>query len=180
MAANPVITAEHLRSRLDYNPETGLFTWKAKLCDDVQSRRWNGKYVGKVAGSVGVNGYVEIGFNKGGVRFRGFAHRLAWLHVHGVLPSKMIDHIDGNKTNNRISNLREATFAENSWNTGARSWSKSGVKGVSWDKSRGKWFASIFVHRKQIALGRYDSIQEAAAAYAEAARLYHGEFANLG
>lgn len=174
------VTVDEVRARLDYDPSTGIMVWRKRPGNDHQTNAWNAKFWGKTAGSKAVNGYMEVGWVKDGARFRSFCHRLAWAHFHGAWPSKMIDHIDGDRSNNRIANLREATGSQNAWNTGARSWSKSGVKGVSWDKERGKWFASIFVNRKQIALGRYDNIDDAAVAYADAARRYHGEFANTG
>ena len=176
----PNVTAEEVRAKVDYDPDTGLFVWRTRPGADHQTNAWNAKYAGTQAGSKMANGYVEIGWISSGRRFRSLGHRLAWVHFYGAWPKDMVDHIDGDKANNRIINLREATMAQNAWNTGARPWSKSGVKGVSWDKSRGKWFASIFVNRKQIALGRYDDIREAAEAYAEAARRYHGDFANTG
>lgn len=172
------LTREFVLERLHYDPGSGVFTWRRRPGHDHQTNVWNAKYIGRSAGSVAANGYVDISFLVGNRRIRAAGHRLAWLYVYGVHPSAFIDHIDGDKTNNRIENLREATAAQNAWNTGARSWSKSGVKGVSWDKSRGKWFASIFVNRKQIALGRYDAIEDAARAYEAAALRFHGEFAN--
>lgn len=175
------LTVEWVRERLAYDRDTGTLTWRDRPGDDHQTKAWRTKYAGKVAGSAIRSGYIEIAFSLGGGRrVRTYAHRVAWLIATGAWPAACIDHIDGDRTNNRLSNLRQATLAQNAWNTGARSWSKSGIKGVSWESSRQKWFASIVVNRKQIALGRFDTKEQASAAYAEAARKYHGDFANTG
>lgn len=89
-----------------------------------------------------------------------------------------VDHVDGNGLNNKRSNLRLCTPSLNSGNAQKRSNNRSGVKGVSWDAKRCKWFACIRVNGKTLPLGRYTRIEDAAAAYATAAAKVFGEFAN--
>lgn len=172
------IPVSYVAERVKYDPCTGVLAWQELPGHDRQTKVWNARFAGKPAGSENAGGYIEVSLKLPcGKRFRSYAHRIVWALCTGMWPQELVDHRDGDKKNNRFGNLRLASYAENAWNTGARSWSQSGIKGVSWDASRRKWQASIFVKRKQIALGRYDTKEEAAAAYAEAAARYHGEFA---
>lgn len=146
-----------MRELLTYNKESGLFTWKH-----------NGKSAGGTSG-----GYIEIQINK--VRFK--AHRMAWAFVYGECPSDMeIDHENLNRADNRISNLRLATRSQNGRNKTAKSNSKTGVKGVYYDKQTGKYRSEIQVDGKRLKLGRFLTIDDAAKAYRIAAEKYHGEF----
>lgn len=105
------------------------------------------------------------------------AHRAAWAMTYGECPKKHIDHIDGNKANNRISNLRVCTHNQNQHNQGIRKTNKSGYKGVSWMKSVQKWHAQICANSKVTHLGFYSTPEEAAKVYDRAALDIHGEFA---
>ena len=106
-----------------------------------------------------------------------YAHRLVWLYHHGSMP-RMIDHIDGVFRNNRIENLRECTPAQNQYNSPRKSNNKSGHKGVAFCSGyRNPWRARIVVNKQPILLGRYDTPEEAAIAYAEGAKRYAREFA---
>jgi hypothetical protein len=118
-------------------------------------------------------GYIRVGV--GGELF--LAHRLAWFYVHGEWPSE-IDHIDRNRANNAISNLRSVTTSQNRQNSGLSRRSTSGVSGVSWDKRRGKWKAHIGIGYKKFQV-RYDTKAEAIAARKAAEAKYFGEFAPL-
>lgn len=91
----------------------------------------------------------------------------------------LVDHIDGDPHNNRLANLRLATSRQNQCNQKTRSDNTSGLKGVSWSEERQKWQTGIQVNGKRIALGRFNTKEEAYAAYCEAARRLHGEFARL-
>ena len=165
MSVHPLISAERLRQVLAYDPQTGLFTWLERLTNKIQ--------VGDVAGHVDPStGYRRIGVDN----VCHHAHRLAWLYVYGCLPLH-VDHIDGDQSNNKIANLREATVSENMRNTRIRSDNKSGIKGVSWDRRDSKWYAYIRVHGRSYALGRYDSLPAAREARLAGERKYHGEFA---
>ena len=107
------------------------------------------------------------------------AHRLIWLHQYGEWPAHDIDHIDGDKLNNRIDNLREATHAENQHNTGASRNNTSGYKGVHWFKEKKKWQVRIQSSGKPLHLGYFDSAEAGHEAYREAAIRLHGEFARV-
>ena len=162
------LTAEYVRSILDYNPETGVFKWKWR--DDVR-RCDNARFAGKVAGVVQLDGYISIRINKR----RYLAHRLAWLYVHGEWPAEQIDHIDGVPANNRIANLRLATNQENQRNVGLQKNNSTGIKGVHWHKRRGKFMAEIR-SGKRLYLGYFDTLAEAAAARTAAEIEYFGPF----
>ena len=153
------LTAEYLRSILDYNPETGVFTWKA-------GRRWVKK--GTIAGSPNTSGYMRIVVD--GREYK--AHRLAWFFYYGEWPKGHLDHKDRDPANNAISNLRECTPRENQHNS-TKCWGSSKYQGVSWQKSRNKWKAQIRVNNKLLHLGVFDDELEAANVYREAKEKYH-------
>jgi hypothetical protein len=163
------ISAERLRELLEYSPDTGEFRWKVK-----SKTRW--VRPGAIAGCVDHHGYRRIVV--AGHRYA--AHRLAWFYVHGRWPSEQIDHINGDGTDNRICNLREASHAENQQYKGATKRSSTGLKGA-YRRSKGRcgFSAAISVNGKVIRLGDFLTAEEAHAAYTEAARKYHGEFARL-
>jgi len=96
----------------------------------------------------------------------------------GKFPFGEIDHVDGNRSNNSWSNLRRATRSQNAANT-KKNTNTSGRKGVSWDKQTQKWRAKIQHHYRSVCLGRYDALDKAATAYAEAAKKIFGEYAKL-
>jgi hypothetical protein len=164
------LTREILEEWLDYDSQTGIFTWKGK-----DGRSYLGRAPGKEAGHFTKQGYRQI-------RYHGdliFAHHLAWLWVYGELPTCIMDHVNCVRDDNRISNLRLATSAENARNTQIGMNNKSGYKGVSWSESKGKWRATITVDGRQKYLGNYDDPKEAYAAYCSAAPRLHGEFARI-
>jgi hypothetical protein len=161
------LTAEYVRSILDYDAETGVFTWV--------NARGNLK-AGSVAGTVDYQGYVRISINER--RYR--AHRLAWLYVHGEKINVEIDHINGVKSDNRIANLRTATRSQNEANKAKTQKNTSGYKGVSWHKDVKKWIAHIMVNQKAKYLGSFSTREEAHKAYCSAANDIFGEFANVG
>jgi hypothetical protein len=152
---------ERLRAALSYDPETGNFT------------RLAGPRKGKNAGYRKANGYVTIWVNRRDY----FAHRLAWLYVHGEWPLGHIDHISLDPSDNSIKNLRVCTPSQNMRNARRTSRNKTGVKGVSWIERRRKWRAQICVAGTHISLGHFATLEAAASAYATAAAKYHGEFA---
>jgi hypothetical protein len=158
--SKPDITAEQLRKILEYSAETGVLVWKIRPSRAVKA--------GDVAGCVDNNGYVTVGINRRIYK----SHRLAWLIVHGVWPNGLIDHIDGNKSNNRLSNLRlvnETGNAENVRRPNKRN--KSGFMGVIWFQN--KWRASITIKHKTKWLGDYATPEEAHQVYLDAKRSYH-------
>jgi hypothetical protein len=149
---------ERMKTLLEYDGETGVFTWK------VCRSGTEGK--GSVAGWLD-NGYIRIMVD--GKSYR--AHRIAFAFEYGYFP-KEIDHKNRNKSDNRIKNLREATPQENSKNKSMSSRNTSGVTGVGWHKGTGKWHARITVDGKLIHLGLYDHIFKAVQARSEANRKY--------
>lgn len=164
-ATDRIPSAERLRELLDYDPETGLFTWKEK--------RSSRALLGQVIGAEAKNEYVRVLVDGR----RCLAHRLAWLHVHGAHPRRMIDHINGNKSDNRIANLREASARVNCENHHkARKDSKSGVMGVRYTERLGKWMALIKFNGKSRCLGHYPTPEEAHAVYLECKRFLHPGF----
>lgn len=166
----PELTAEKLRSRYSYDPETGIFTSKTTYL------RWK---AGRAAGCVceGGNGYKRILINIDKKLYR--AHRLAWLYVYGVWPERDIDHIDGNSINNRIANLRLATDSQNLGNMKKPITNRSGKKGVSWHAAGQCWQVHIRVEGKNHYLGHFPTVDEGHAAYCAAAERMRGEFARF-
>ena len=150
------LSRSKLSEVLEYNPVTGQFVWRS-----------DGTYAGTK-----VKGYIAI---RVGLR-RYYAHRLAWLYVKGVWPVSQIDHINRNKSDNRIANLRQATASQNQGNRTAPCNNKSGIRGVRFDKARDKWYADIRKNGRTQFLGRYDTAEEATAVYSRAAQEQFGEF----
>jgi hypothetical protein len=161
------VNKEFFDSILIYEPDTGNFYWKIS--------RNNKTKAGVKAGYIDSRGYVMIMCNK--KQFS--AHRLAWLAVYGKFPDNMIDHKNCVRHDNRIENLREATFSENNRNASISSKNTSGYKGVWHYKKYNKWRAEIQVNKKKFHLGLFETKEEAHAAYVEAAKKYHGEFARV-
>jgi hypothetical protein len=147
-----------LKRNFHYDEITGLF------------KRINKPRIWHVKGSLTQYGYLNI--RVGGKVY--FAHRLAWLYVTGNWPKKYIDHINGDKTDNRIINLREATHSENMQNIkGPLRGNKSGFLGVSWSSQNKKWVAQIRCNGSLKVIGRYDSPEEAGLAYLKAKKELH-------
>jgi len=161
-----MITAERLREALNYDPETGVFTWRIDT----------GRYPpGMVAGTLRSDGYRYIK-----VDGRGYlAHRLAWLHTTGTWPAQQIDHRDGDRANNRLGNLREATNAQNAANSRLNA-GKLLPKGVFYRASSGRYLANIRHGGKLRHLGTFTTAEQAHRAYQHAANMLHGEFARTG
>jgi hypothetical protein len=164
MKINPLPPLEVLNTLLNYDPETGVFRWKQLL-------RRNQISEDSIAGSLKENGYIVITISNKQYP----AHRLAYKMYYGIEPHGMLDHIDLNKSNNRINNLRIATIAQNHANTKARITNRTGVKGVSL-RSHG-YIARFRFNKKEIHLGTYKTIKEASLAYEQATKKYFGEFA---
>ena len=153
-----------LRRLLAYDPITGSLHWRVDRCR-VRA--------GDLAGQPHPRGYWTVTANQG----RYLAHRLAWAIHYGSWPERHIDHINGNKLDNSIANLRLASVAENARNGRMRRTNTSGFKGVSYIAATGRWRATIMVDGKQRWLGTHPTPEAAHAAYAVAAHQMHGEFA---
>lgn len=156
----------------------GNLYWKkrdlSEFATETAGKVFNTRAAGKLAGTVErSNGYREI-------RIYGktyLAHRIIFYMFYGYLP-EMVDHIDRDIFNNKIENLRAATRSQNSANSKLNRNNKSGVKGVYKDKSSGKWIARMKFKGKQITLGKFDSIAEAAVVRINAATNKYKEFAH--
>ena len=150
-----MITQADVKHYFIYDPETGVFTRRIK---------WYGTEAGTVVGVNDGAGYIQIGL-KGKV-YR--AHRLAWLYMTGESPRK-VDHKNGNRSDNRWSNLQKADDTENARNRG-------GVRGVTFSKAMNKWQVQICMHRRSYYLGCYEDIELAELVAAEARDKYFNEF----
>lgn len=146
-----MLTQEYLKEILQYNENTGIFTWLKKTTNCIHNRI----VVGSVAGSVSKRGYLQIVINNK----RYFSHRLAWLYVYGKYPNNNIDHINGITNDNRIENLRDVTQRTNSQNR--KTHRKGSLVGSSYCKKRNKWRSTIYFNRKRYHLGYFETALEA-------------------
>lgn len=142
--ADANLSAEFLRINFSYDPDTGIFI---RMGEDKQS------------GRIATKGYRQIAII--GKRF--MAHRLAWLHFYGVWPTKQLDHINRNKDDNRIANLREVDNQTNQENVELWNHNRSGFRGVSL-RQDGRFRADIKTNGKTKALGVFDNLEDAASA----------------
>lgn len=168
-----IISTGYLRERLDYEPESGKFTWRSKAVNRGIDRYWNRRFSGQEAGRVNQKGYREITID--GRLYP--AHRLAWLYIHGEWPTLEVDHIDRQRDNNQIANLRVASRCQNAWNKRIAANNSSGATGVVWHSKLNKWQAQIEVRGRSIYLGVFGDIEEAREARATAAKQCFGEWA---
>lgn len=162
------LTQDRLKELIHYDQETGIFTWKHR------SGRGGG-FSGRKATCLKDGGYVVIR-----VDYRLYkAHRLAWLYVYGRWPEKIIDHINRNKSDNRICNLRECNHSQNCINGKRLINNQSGHRGVTYKNEKHRkrqWKASIIKDGKSIHLGYFMTKEEAVIARAEANIRLFGEF----
>ena len=158
---------EEVKRLLHYDKDTGIFVWTEFAGQKVR---------GKVAGTTTWNGYVRI--NHYGKSYA--AHRLAWLYMTGDIGDFVIDHIDGNPSNNKFENLRKSSMSQNQFNSKKSKANSSGIKGVYLHKPSGKWQASIRVNGELIYLGLHDDKFTAQKVRRDACIKYHGEFHNHG
>lgn len=153
------ITQERLKQLLMYEPDTGVFTWR------VDHRKYQ---AGHVAGRDNGTGYLVVWISPRLYQ----AHRLAWLYMNGSWPTASIDHINGKKSDNRILNLRDVSHAQNMSNLKrARVDNKLGVMGVH--QVRNKFVAQIQTNGVTKRIGRFNTPEEAHAAYLEEKRRLH-------
>lgn len=160
------LSRKFLQSVLDYNEHDGLLRWKVDRQGHTRK--------GDVAGSSSKKGYVYVGIQQK----RYLAHRLIWFYVHGSWPPQQIDHINGVKDDNRLSNLRLATGSQNQANTSKQRNNTTGFKGVVFHKPRNKFRAEISYQGTSINLGLFDTAEEAYKAYFDKSKELYGEFAN--
>ena len=160
-----MITQARLKKLLNYNPETGMFTWIKRAANRI--------HIGDIAGYMR-DGYIVIRVGN----FDHGAHRLAWLYMTGEWPEQ-IDHISHVKSDNKWCNLRKVSHAENQRNAPLRRDNVSGSAGVYWNKKDKKWRASIGDNGKKIYLGNFDK-KEDAETTRKAAEIKYGYHENHG
>jgi len=154
------VSISEIKSRLKYEPDTGHVFWIKGPRSGKQAFTYTSK-----------KGYYVSTFRHEGGCTTLAAHRVAWALYHGEWPSGQIDHIDGNKLNNRLVNLRDVVNAENAKNMAMKSNNTSGVNGVYLHKQTGKWCAQINAFGKTIGLGLFPKIEEAVIARKAAERV---------
>ncbi|MBP9693184.1 MAG: HNH endonuclease [Alphaproteobacteria bacterium] len=164
---------DYINSRINYDLNTGIFTWKSIDAKQRLEKTWNARYAGKQTGYVRRNGYKFIIINK-----REYScGQIAWLLVHKSWSEKEIDHINGDPLDNRILNLREATRSQNAINKGIQGNNSTGYKGVWKRRNSESWVAEIGFQGKHIKLGSFDCPIKASEAYSKKAKELHKEFA---
>jgi hypothetical protein len=165
MRIPPLPPIDELKRFFAYDARTGLITRRLGMSQYPR---------GSVAGSR-QHDYIYVEYH----RCRILAHRLAWALYYGDWPNGDLDHINFDRMDNRIENLRIASVAANQRNRGVQSNSSTGIKGVTRHKQTGKYMAKISLNKKATYLGIFDDPHEAAHAYNRAAIRLHGEFARL-
>lgn len=172
MAEIKAVSPALVREFLAYDGETGLFMWKSRAREHFTTQRaysvWNARYAGGAAMAVlHSRGYLAGNIFKVSI----LAHRAAWAHYFGEWPKNIIDHINGDKTDNRIANLRDVTYSLNNRNVRPKLGKESKYVGVFPANSKnGAWVASICVDAKKIHLGTFHSEDCAGRAYDAAVR----------
>lgn len=164
------LTQEYLKSRIHYDPTTGVFTWLRKIERSGYDVDWNRKFAGKIAGTPHSGGRYHVVTVD---QYRYLAHRLAFFYFHGWWPDE-IDHINRNPSDNRIENLCASSRHDNMMNTGKRSNNTSGFKGVHWYPQTKKWRAGYRHKGVYRCAGFYDTAEEAGAAYIKAVEDFFG------
>jgi hypothetical protein len=173
----PLPSPELLRKLLRYEPETGKLFWLSRTLDIVPNERnmnsFNSQFAGKEA-FIADNGE---GYRKGGIFRRTYkAHRVIFAIAYGRWPTHEIDHINGNKADNRLCNLREATRSQNQRNRKPRG-GASKYKGVY--KKGNYWASAICFNGAQLHLGTFKNELDAYAAYCAASKKHHGEYGRI-
>jgi hypothetical protein len=157
---NTSLTQIELKTVLSYDPSSGVFRWRNKICKRVVP--------GTVAGWKSDKGYIKITLH--GVDY--FAHRLAWLYMTGAWPNDVVDHRDGQRDNNRWTNLRDTTHQENMQNR-TRCWNQTGLMGAFKRTGRAGFFSVIKRNGAAIYLGNFPTAEQAHEAYLKAKAAIH-------
>ena len=170
---------EYLRQCFSYDAQSGVLTWRVRPREHFKGgagwHNFNNQFANRPAGSKTDSGYIDVTINGAGYPIA----RVIWAMHTGQSEFSHVDHIDGDPTNNRASNLRLATFAENARNRTHESNNSSGVRGVTWHKHSRKWWARVTLDGKTHSLGVYKTIEEAAVVVYEAKQRMFGEFARV-
>lgn len=178
MATRTLPSQTYLRQCFDYDPETGILTWRERPREHFPTFAGmvasNAKYAGKQAGKCLSKGYPQVGF----LGKTWPCHRIIWKMVTGKDPDQ-IDHINHDRADNRWSNLRSANEQQNHFNMPRYRNNRSGFKGVHRHSQNQKWIAQIRSNGRSRHIGSFDTVEAAKAAYDEAAKRLHGEFASF-
>jgi hypothetical protein len=162
MTAN-IITQDDLKALLDYNQHTGIFTWKVKKANRIK--------IGDVAGYK-IRGYLNVEING-----KPYAlHRLAFLYMTGEMPIDVVDHVNGDQSDNRWCNLRNATQKQNTINVKLSKRNTSGHRCIHFNKNMNKYAVRCVVNKVRTHLGYFADINEAISVYEDFAKKHHGEF----
>jgi hypothetical protein len=165
--------AKRARELFIYEPDTGALRWRVDRVSKLRSgNNITRVRAGDIAGTTQSQGYRSVYMDNR----QHLAHRVIWLIVHGEWPPHQIDHINGDRLDNRLCNLRAVRQHENMLNRGAQSNSKTGVKGVSWDKREQRFVVRLKVAGKYRSFGQYRTLEEAVSACARVTAEYHGGF----
>lgn len=162
-----MITQKRLKEVLNYDPETGIFTWKIKISKKI--------IVGTEPRSLNRYGYKRIRIDKRDY----MAHRLAFLYMTGEFPKDQVDHINRIRTDNRFCNLRNASNAQNQWNKSKLRNNSTGFKGIHFANRERRFVAKVNVENKTICIGYFKELKCAVEAYENFVRKAHGEFSCL-
>lgn len=177
MAKAEVLSPALLRQLLEYDPGTGTLTWRERTPalmsalnqTTVRMKQWNACFAGR-EGFTADNGRGYRISCIGGKMLR--AHRVAWAIYYGEWPDGMLDHVNGDRADNRIANLRIVDFVENGRNARISSANRSGQTGVWWRKANKKWEAVIKAEGRRISLGLFDLYPDAVTARKDAEKRY--------
>mgnify|MGYP006087074219 CR=1 len=157
-----------LHECFELNADTGTLIWKTRPVHHFKTansaKSTNSRQAGKKAGKINDRGYCKLTFKWNGKSLNWYQHRIVWAMHYGQWPTKSLDHIDGDRANNAITNLREVTDQENSKNRPLQKNNTSGHIGVYWDSRREEYVAQIGFKGKMIRLGRHPNIEDAIAA----------------
>ena len=171
------VPIDFLKQNIFYDSVAEILIWKE---NHLKSPQWNARYSNKKVGfHKSDKGYHYIKINYNGKRYIIAEHRVIWALSKNQWPEHTIDHIDNNKSNNKMKNLRSATVAENNKNKPSTKNSTSKYKGITWKSKENKWYVAVRVYGKSKHLGIFYDEVDAAIAYNQAAKKYHGDFAYI-
>ena len=172
-----LMNPEYLHKCFSYDSNTGRLTWRERPREHFKGgagwHNFNNQFANKIAGVQKNDGRYEIKLD--GKSFK--AARIVWAMQTNTAIFGAIDHIDGNPANDRLSNLRVVSAAQNARNRSNLSNNSSGIRGVTWHVPSSKWWARVTFNNKTISLGLYSSISDAAKIVIETKQKLYGSFA---